>query len=219
MIFLQPVLPLALTTLFGTAQLALQDALTRHLDSSGTVAKTPNFVIVSLRRDRFQSDNPGALAEERKRFRTDLDAALRSFITANGWRVGGTGTFVLNVVLRAISQDVIVQVRTVDRLYELEISDDNGRRTVPVKSLHATIGREHESHTRGFIPVHDGARLVSREHLSLVYEDLAVGCRLLGLNPTTINATALGSEIVSLHDGDVIECGHVTIAVSGLTGQ
>ena len=207
---------MALTTLFGTAQLALQDALTRHLDNSGTTAKVPNFAVVSLRRDRFQSDNPGVLAEERARFRADLDAAMRSFITANGWRIGGTGTLVLNVVLRAISQDCTVQVRTVDRLYELEIADDDGRRTVPVKSLHATLGRVHDAHTRGFVPVHDGARLVSREHLALDYEDLALTGRLLGQNPTTLNGEPLGPEPVPLHDGDQFECGHVQITLRGL---
>jgi hypothetical protein len=207
---------LALTTLFGTAQLALQDALTRQLDNSGAVAKVPNFAIVSLRRDRFQSDNPGEIAEERHRFRADLEAAMKSFITANGWRVAGTGALVLNVVLRAITQDCAVQVRTVDRLYELAISDDAGERTVAVKSLRATVGREHESHSRGFIAVQDGARLVSREHLSLGYEDLGLTCRLLGLNPTTLNGTALGPEEVPLHDADVIECGHVRIVVKGL---
>jgi hypothetical protein len=207
---------LALTTLFGTAQLALQDALAKNLDSSGGAPRVPNYAIVSLRRDRFQSDNRGALAEERVRFRSDLESAVRSFLTANGWRVGGTGSLILNVVLRAINQDCVVQVRTVDRLYELEIHDDNGQRTVPIKNLHATIGREHDAHTRGFVAVHDGARLVSREHLALTYEDLALGCRLLGMNPTSINGTPLGHDEVPVHNNDVIECGHVRITVKGL---
>lgn len=204
---------MALTTLFGTAQLALQDALTRHLDNSGSSPAVPNFAIVSLRRDRFQSDNPGELDEERKRFRTDLEQAMRSFIAANGWRIGGTGSLVLNVVLRAIAQDCTVQVRTVDRLYQLAITDDAGERTVAVRSLRATVGREHESHSRGFIAVQDGARLVSREHIVFRYEDLALTGRVLGFNPTTLNGTTLGPEEVPLHDNDVIECGHVRIVV------
>jgi hypothetical protein len=207
---------LALTTLFGTAQLAIQDALARQLDSSGSMLRVPNYIVVSLRRDRFQSDNPGELAEERARFRTDLEAAVKSFLVANGWRVGGTGTLILNVVLRAINQDCVVVARTVDRLYELEITDDAGIRTVAVKNVRATIGREHDAHTRGFIPVQDGARLVSREHLLLSLDDLTLTCRLLGMNPTTLNGTPLGPEEVPLHNGDVIECGNVRVVVNGL---
>lgn len=208
---------MALTTLFGTAQLALQDAMAKRIDRSGAAPAVPNFAIVSLRRDRFHADNPGELEEERRRFRADLEQAVRSFLTANGWRVGGTGALVLNVVLRAISEDCTVQVRSVDRLYELEITDDGGKRTVPVRSARATIGREHDAHSRGFVPVRDGARRVSREHLQLHFEDLALGCRLLGQNPTTVNGTPLGDEPVQLHDGDTIECGHVKILVRGLS--
>ena len=195
----------------------LQDELTRHLDSSGDTPKVPNFAIVSLRRDRFQADNPGGLDEERRRFRGDLDAAVRSFLVANSWRIGGSGTLVLNVVLRAIAEDCTVQVRTVDRLYELEITDDGGVRTVPVKALHATVGREHDAHTRGFVPVRDGARLMSREHLALHYEDLALSCRLLGQNPTTLDGTPLGTDPVSVREGATLECGRVRIVVRGLS--
>jgi hypothetical protein len=203
----------ALTTLFGTAQLALQDALAKHLDGSSGAPRVPNFAIVSLRRDRFHGDNPGELAEERQRFRGDLESAMRSFLLANGWRIAGTGALVLNVVLRAIPQDCVVQVRTVDRLYELEISDDDGVRVVAVKAARATIGREHDAHSRGFIPVRDDARLVSREHLVLTYEDLAITCRLLGRNPTTLNGVPLGFDDVQVRDGDAIECGDVRIVV------
>jgi hypothetical protein len=164
---------LALTTLFGTAQLALQDALARGLDRSGPTPKAPNFAIVSLRRERFLADNPGALADERKRFRHDLDAAVKSFLVANGWRIGGTGTMHINTLLRA--------------------------------------------HSRGFVAVKDGARLVSREHIALVFEDLTLTARLLGRNPTTLNGEPLGADEVTMHDGDTIACGHVRVTVRGLS--
>lgn len=207
---------MALTTLFGTTQLALQDALARELDTRGPMPSVPNFVIVSIMRDRFLADNPGALDEERNRFRHDLEKGARSFLTANGWRVGGSGTFVLNVLVRTIDDDCTVQVRTLDRLYDLEIDDDSGTRTVAVKNLHATIGREHDSHSRGFVPVNDRARLFSREHIALVYQDLVLTCRLLGQNPTTLNGAALGPEQVQVHDGDTIRCGEVGIVIRGL---
>lgn len=207
---------MALTTLFGTAQLALQDALAKHLDTSGPTPKAPNFAIISVRRDRFISSNPGGIEDERKSFRHDLDAALKAFLASNGWRIGGTGSMILNIVDRAIAEDCVVQVRTVDRLYDLEIADDGGQRVVPVKHVHATIGREHDAHSRGFIPIQDADRLMSREHLALTYRDLSITCRLLGQNPTTLNGAALGSAEVRVHASDTIECGRIRVTIRGV---
>jgi hypothetical protein len=202
-----------LTTLLGTAQLAMQDALAGHLDLSNGMPRTPNFIVVSLRRDSLLQQYKGPLTQERERFRRDLEDGARAFLSSHGWRIGGTGSLVINVVLRAISSDCNVQARTVEWLYQLKVTDDNGSRDLPVRQAHAIVGRAHESHPRGFIPIHDSARVISREHLALTYSDLHLTLRLLGKNPTTLNGDTLGDAEMEVRQGDVIKCGKHEIVV------
>jgi hypothetical protein len=207
---------MALTTLFGTAQLALQEALASNLDTSGPTPRVPNFIIVSLRRDTFVAEHRGPIEEERVRFRRGLEEAAGQFMTAHAWRAAGTGALTLNVVFRSTDADCTVQARVVQYLYELSIRDDRGQRTVQVKANPAIIGRAHDGHPRGFIEVHDDARLISREHLMIRYADLALTVQLLGRNTTTLNGATLGTDPVPLHRGDVVECGRCRIEVAQL---
>lgn len=207
---------MALTTLYGTVQLALQEALAKQVQPGSANPAVPNFALVSIRRDRFVADNRGEIEGEKLRFRRDLDSAVRSFLSANGWRIGGSGNLVLNLLLRAIPQDCTVQVRTVTDLYRLDIVDGSGPRSAAVRGTRVTVGRAHDANPRGFIPVNDPARLVSREHLSLLYEDLIVTGQLLGRNPTTLNGASMSGDRVPLHNGDRIACGDVTITIQGL---
>jgi hypothetical protein len=204
---------MVLTTLLGRAQLMVQNAMTSGLTVVDGVPRVPNDIVVSLRRESFLQQYHGALTEERERFRRELHEGVRAFLASHGWRVGGTGSIVINVLLRAITEECVVQVRTVDRLFDLLITDSGGSRTVPVRYSPATVGRAHDSHTRGFIPVQDESRLLSREHLHLTYSDLVLTMRLLGRNPTTLNGEAVGTAEVELHRGDLIACGRCTIEI------
>ena len=205
---------MALTTLFGTTQLALQDALAKQLDARDQAPRVPNFAVISLRRDRFLKEHTGALETERERFRSDLHEATTAFLLSNSWRVGGTGTLVINLLLRAIRTDCSVQLRCVDALYELLIRDDGGERRVAVKSTVATVGRKHDAHSRGFIPVQDQSRLISREHLRLRYQDLDLSVALLGRNPTTLNSEPLGESEQVVKEGDTLRCGGIEVVVA-----
>jgi FHA domain len=202
-----------LTTLFGTAQLALQDELRRNLDAADSTPRAPNFVVVTLRPDRFAEEHRGETEEQVERFRRELEMGMRAFLDAHGWIVGGSGTAVINIVFRELVEDCHVDARIVRSFYTLAIEDDRGARTVEVGSNPTTIGREHQPHPRGFVPVHDSLKLVSREHMVLTYRDLTLHARLLGRNPTTLNNVPLDDASVVLHDGDVIVCGACEIRV------
>ena len=205
-----------LTTLFGTAQLALQQALLRNLDAAGSTPRAPNFITVTLRRETFVGEYQGEASDELARFRRDLESALRTFVNAHGWGIGGSGTLVLNILLRSIPDACEVDARIERSFYELVVEDDRGKRTVQVGSNPAIVGREHEFPPRGFIPLHDRSRLLSREHLRLTYADLSLRARFLGRNPTTLNGTPLGEDEVELHNGDLIACGSCRITVGKL---
>jgi len=204
---------LQLTTLFGTTQLALQDALRRNLDAAGSTPRAPNFIVVTLRRESFAAENSGEDRDEIARFKRDLEGAMRAFVSAHGWSIGGSGTVVLNVLLRSIPEECEVQARIARSFYALAIEDDAGKRTVQVGSNPATVGRQHEFPTRGFIPLNDRQRLISRDHLLLTYSDLQLHARLLGRNPTTLNGTAMEETDVELHNGDIIACGSCNITI------
>lgn len=205
-----------LTTLFGTTQLALQDALRRNLDAAGSTPRAPNFVVVTLRRESFATEYPGEIQDEIARFKRDLEGVMRTFVEAHGWSIGGSGTVVLNVALRSIPGECEVEARIARSFYELMIEDDSGKRTVHVGSNPATVGRQHEFPTRGFIPLNDRQRVISRDHLLLTYSDLQLHARLLGRNPTTLNGNPMGESEVELHNNDVIACGSCKVTVSGL---
>jgi hypothetical protein len=201
---------MALTTLLGSAQLAVQDTLAGLLDSE---MRVPNFIVVSLRRESFLAQYRGAMTTERERFRRELADGLKSFLASHGWRIAGTGTPVVNVMLRSLHDECAVQARVVDSLYELEINDDRGIRTVGVRHNPATAGRAHDPHPRGFIAVHDESRLWSREHLQFQYADLHLRLHLRGRNPTTLNGDTLGDAEVEVRTGDRIRCGRCEITV------
>jgi hypothetical protein len=205
-----------LTTLFGTAQLALQEALRKNLDAADTTPRAPNFVVVTLRRERFLQEYRGELAVEIERFRRDLETAMRTFVDAHGWIVGGSGTALVNVLLRAIGEECTVDARIARAFYVLAINDDRGSREVEVGSNPTTIGRAHQPHPRGFVPVHDSLKLLSREHLLLTYGDRELHAKLLGRNPTTLNGAPLGADEVPLHEGDVIVCGSCEITLRNM---
>lgn len=203
---------MSLTTLFGTTQLALQDAMRRNIDSSGGTSRAPNFIVARLRRDDFLAEYPGRIEDETARFKRDLESAMRSFAGSHGWSIGGSGTVVVNVLLEAIPQQCEVQAQVARSFYECSIEDDQGRRTVQVGSNPATIGRAHEFPTRGFIPIHDARRVVSRDHLRLTYTDLRLHALLLGRNTTTLNGAPMTTDTVELKHGDIIECGSCRIS-------
>ncbi len=205
-----------LTTLFGTAQLALQDALQRNLDAAGSTPRAPNFITVVLRRESFAREYTGEQHDEIARFRRDLEGALRAFVSAHGWSIGGSGTLVLNMLLRSIPAECEVEARIARSFYELVVEDDGGRRGVPVGSSPAIVGREHDFPPRGFIALHDRSRLLSREHLRLTYADLALRGKLLGRNPTTLNGAPIGDEEFVLKNGDLIACGSCRLTVEKL---
>ncbi len=209
-----------LTTLFGTTQLLLQSALRRNLDAAASTPRVPNFIVVTLRRTSFMAEYDGAMQDQLARFRRDLEAGMRSFVSAHGWSIGGSGTVVLNILLGSIATECEVEARIARSFYELLVEDDRGPRTIMVGSNPAMVGRDHEFPPRGFIALHDRDRLLSREHLRLTYADLALRGRLLGRNPTTLNGVALaGDSAFDLKDGDEIACGSCRITIGGLVSR
>ncbi len=203
---------MALTTILGTAQLAVQRALADHVSLDGAQPTVANFLVVSLRREEFRAAY-GADESEIERVRNELDRAAREFVVANGWRVGGTGTLVVNLLVRSIPETCQVQLRTVDHLYRLEVHDDRGIRAVAVRSPRVHLGRAHDGAPAHFIAVHDASKTLSRDHLVFTYADLQLRCHLIGRNETTLRDVAMGSQEVTLHVGDSIACGRVSVVV------
>lgn len=205
-----------LTTLFGTAQLAMQEALSAGLDAVGSTPRAPNFVVVTLRRDAFMREHQGEIADERERFRRELENAMRSYVASHGWIVGGSGTIFMNLLIENTDADCAVAAHIARSVYTLSLLDDRGERSVPVGSNPAIIGRHHEPYPRGFIPLYDAGKLLSREHLLLSYRDLTLTVRLVGRNPTTLNGAPLGAGEVTLKRGDTIICGACRVKVEGI---
>ncbi len=208
---------MALTTLFGSAQLALQDAISSNLERDGTRVAAPNFVTVSLKRSVWLREFGDESSDQHERIRRDLEGAMRRFIESHGWPVAGSGLIALNILVRTIDNDCHVQARVTRGLYELRIRDDHGARPIRVATERAVLGRPHSPEPRGFIPLFDGLRLVSREHIELRYRDLLLRGRLLGRNPTTLNDHPLNiDQEVALQRGDVIRCGTCELTVTGV---
>jgi hypothetical protein len=205
-----------LTTLFGTAQLAMQEALSAGLDAITTTPRAPNFLVVTLRRDAFMAEHQGEIGDERERFRRELESAMRAYVASHGWIVGGSGTIFMNIMIENVEAECGVEARIVRSAYTLAVTDDRGRRPVPVGSNPTIVGRQHEPHPRGFVPLHDARKILSREHLILTYRDLTLAARLVGRNPTTLNGAPLTAAEVPLKRGDVIACGSCSIAVEEL---
>ncbi len=206
-----------LTTLFGTAQLAMQGAISAGLDALSTTPRAPNFIVVRLGRAPFIAEYRGQAADEIERFRRELELAMRGFVTSHGWIIGGSGVLFLNILLDEIDE-CRVEARVARSVYTLGVRDDRGERSVPVGSNPATVGRQHEPSPRGFIPLHDGRKLLSREHLILTYRDLRLSARLLGRNPTTLNGAPMGSTETELKRGDTIACGDCMLRVELIEG-
>ena len=208
-----------LTTLFGTAQLAMQEALSAGLDAITTSPRAPNFLVVTLRRDAFMAEHQVEIHDERERFRRELEGAMRSYVASHGWIVGGSGTIFMNILIENVEAECTVEARIARSVYTLGVVDDRGARSVPVGSNPAIIGRHHEPYPRGFIPLYDARKLLSREHLILTYRDLALTARLVGRNPTSLNGAPLGDAEIRLKRGDTIVCGTCSIRVEGEEGK
>ena len=211
----QPILPatVALTTLFGTAQLALQDALRRGLDAAASTPRAPNFVVVRLHRAAFAREFGWEPRQNVERLNRDLEKAALEFVAAHGWAVGGNGAVTVNVVLAESGADCAVEARTVQGLCTLEVTDDRGQRTVLVTGNPAIVGRAHEPCPRGFVALYDARKLLSREHLMLRYADLRLYCRKIGRNATTLNGMLMGPEEIQLAVGDTFVCSGMNILV------
>lgn len=202
-----------LTTLFGSAQLALQDALRRNIDSAGGTVRAPNFVIATLPREDFLHEFPGAVEDAVARFKRELEGAMRSFVNAHGWSIGGSGMVVLNVQFGDAVRECGVRAWIARSFYALRIEDDAGGRIVQVGSNPTIVGREHDFPPRGFVALRDARRIISREHLRLHYADLRLHVRLLGCNPTMLNGVPMGEDEVEVSEGDVLECGSCRITI------
>lgn len=207
-----------LTTLFGTAQLVLQDELRRMVDTSGVPPRAPNFILAWLRHTSFMAEFGWDPEGNLERFRRDLEGAMAEFVAAHGWAVGGSGTVVMNLELSGQSNECTVRAAFAASFYTLGITDDRGTRSVPVGANPALLGRLHGAHPRGFVPVTDGRKLLSREHLRLRFCDLRLYGQKLGRNLTTVNGVPMGPEELELHRGDVIACGGVRVAVESVLG-
>ncbi len=204
---------MALTTLFGTVQLTLQQAIGNGLTMRGGIPQAPNFAVVSVRRDRFVAEHRGPFAEEASRFRRELHQRAVEYVEASGWRFAGFGSFVMNFLIRTIPQDCLVQVRPAESLYDLSIVDGKGERQVAVKNTVIVVGRDHPERPGAFISLDDPERVVSRRHLSLEFADLTLKGKLLGRNPTTVNAVPITEPEFMLNNGDLIRCGGCGIRV------
>lgn len=205
---------MALTTLFGSAQLALQDAILGNLERDGARVSAPNFITVSFKRTAWIREFGSDSNDLHERVRRDLQGAMRRFIESHGWPIAGSGVITLNVLIRSIDDDCRVQARVTRGLYELRIRDDRGARRLRISAECAMLGRPHTPEPRGFIALYDALRLVSREHLELRYRDLELRGRLLGRNQTTLNerSLAVGAE-VALQRSDVVRCGTCELTI------
>lgn len=205
---------MALTTLFGTAQLAAQDAITAALDTSGAVPVSPNLITLSLQRRLFDKEHKGDLNQEREALRSQLTGLLTAFVGSHGWHIGGAGELIVNILIRSVNKDCVAQASVAQTLYHLDLHDDRGNRTVGVRTVTAVIGRAHDRPPRAFIALTDTSKLLSRQHVILRYRDLALGVTLKGRNRTTLNGVPLIiAQETSLRDGDVIACEHCTVTV------
>ncbi len=207
---------MGLTTLLGTAQLAIQDVLRKDVSAG----RTPNVVIVSIGRAALQREYVEGEEEAKERMRRELEGSAARLMEAHGWTPGGCGVLSLAILVRSTHRDCQVLARTVNAFARLTITDDAGSRVVPLVTPRGLLGRDHKPIPPGFIPLHDSLRLVSRDHISLTYRDLELTATLHGRNPTTLNGhpMTLGTSI-ALAQGDVIRCGSCEIAVNDIEGR
>jgi len=206
---------IALTTIFGGVQLVAQDALRAGLRLLSGVPCVDNLVVVSLRRDRLPAEFGGADGIES--FRRELHAALSEFVAANGWSVAGTGSIVVNLLLRAIPESFSVRTRTAESLFDLTVTDARGTRTVPIRRQTVVVGREHDGAPTGFVPVADSQRVVSRRHLELIYRDSSLTLLPIGKNPTLLNGVPLGTSPVAVRVGDELSCGDCRVSIAAVS--
>lgn len=197
---------------FGAASLAVQEELRRSVDRSAPVPNAANFVILTLDRTTFVAEHGNADRDSVERFRNDLRREIEVFVASNEWEM--REPLSLNILLRSIPTPCHVRVERRRSFYSLRIRDDAGERVVPVKWPTVVLGREHEAPSRAFVPVRDGSRALSREHMVLTFRDLELSAVLVGANPTTYNGEPMRrEEETPLHAGDVLRCGAHTIEV------
>lgn len=191
----------------------MQGALRAGVDAAGSTPRAPNFVVLRLRRASYMGEYGWDAEGNLERLRRDLEAAYRQYIEAHGWGIGGSGTPVINLVLVEAEEPCTANARVAQSFYDLSLQDDRGVRPFPVGAVVATVGRMHEPYPRGFVPVHDARKIISREHLELLYRDLRLWCRKVGRNLTRLNGAPMGVESVELHPGDRIDCGPCAIVL------
>lgn len=202
---------MALTTLIGTAQLAAGRAAERGLRES---IEVPNLYRVSLGRaalvESYGDDFDGGVEQIRR----SVEEGVTRLAEAHGWRVGGGGTIVVSIAVRSIREECDVEGEHARQLYRLTVTDDRGTRPLPVPLPTVTVGRAHEPHPRGFVPVYDATRLISRDHVQLRWRDGILAGLLIGRNPTTLNGHPLTPDSpVQLAEGDTIRCGNCAFVV------
>jgi len=207
---------MGLTTLLGTAQLDVQDAIRRGVSGG----RAPNLVIVSLGRTAVNREFGADDTHIRSRMRREIESGVRRTIDAHGWIIGGCGDLSVNVLVRSIDCAVSASAHTVPSFAELRVQDDDGSRIAAMVTIQATVGREHRPQPPGFISLHDPSRTVSRRHLALCFEDLELRAHLVGRNPTTLNGNLFdNAREVVLSVGDIVRCGSCEISVAAIAGS
>lgn len=203
---------MALTTIFGGVQLAVQKSLGAGLTVTSGIPYVDNLIVVSMRPERVAAEFVGGVES----FRRELHSALTEFVAANRWSVGGTGAIVVNILLRTIPEEFIVRTLTVNSLFDLVISDAHGQRTLPIRRQNVVVGRDHQGAPSGFVPLHDSRKIVSRRHLELTYRDSILTALSVGRNPTSLNGSPLESVPVALRVGDTLSCSDCRISVAAI---
>lgn len=205
----------SLVSQFGAASLAVQGALLRSVEMTGSVQRAANLVVISLDRETFFLEQGSLEPEGIQRFRRLAEREIEAFLASNEWAL--TGPLSVNILLRSLPDSCDVRVEHCRTFFTVTVRDDNGTHTLPVRWPRAVVGRMHEAHPRSFVPVMDATRALSREHLLLSYEDLELRVQLQGRNSTSLNDRMLDrDENALLHTGDVLRCGPYSLTVNAI---
>lgn len=197
---------------FGAASLEVQEELRRSVKRGTSVSRAANLIRVELDRETFIRERGGDGPEEIEAFRSELLREIEVFLESYDW--GLSGPLAVHLFLNVLGRPCTVRTFHADALFDLRILDDRGERTEPVRFPTVVIGRAHEAPPRAFVPVYDGSRSLSREHLQLGYVDGEFRLKLMGRNPTTRNAEPLDPGMTAIVvPGDTIGCGPHSIVI------